>query len=207
MKIKICTPIIGKTLSEFLKNLTQVQAISEMVELRIDGLNLTEKDLILIRKKTVKVAILTSKRKDLILKALDLKFNFIDINLSLMKTIELSKPEKDRIILSFHDFKKTPNIGELREMVNKMKKFKTGVIKIATMVENDQDVKNLFQILLRKNENEKMIVVGMGEKGKLTRFLGPILGSFLTFASTKFGNTAPGQIDIKKIKNIYKLLT
>jgi len=47
-KIKICTPVIGKTLKEFLKNLDQVQEISEMVELRVDSLNLTKKDLILI---------------------------------------------------------------------------------------------------------------------------------------------------------------
>ena len=37
-KIKICTPVIGKTLGEFLENLDRVQEISEMVELRVDGI-------------------------------------------------------------------------------------------------------------------------------------------------------------------------
>jgi len=35
-KIKICTPVIGKTLEEFLNNLDQVQGVSDIVELRVD---------------------------------------------------------------------------------------------------------------------------------------------------------------------------
>ncbi len=35
-KIKICTPVVGKKLKEFLNNLDRVQAISDMVELRVD---------------------------------------------------------------------------------------------------------------------------------------------------------------------------
>ena len=206
MKIKICTPVVGKTLNEFLKNLDQVQKVSEMVELRVDGLNLTKKDLILISKRIRKESILTSRNKEIITNSLNLGFNFIDVDLSIISDLKLSKIERSKIIISFHDHKKTPGIKRLKLLVDQMRKFGSGVIKIATVVNNDQDVKNLFQILLDKKESEKMIIIGMGKSGRVTRIFGPLLGSFLTFASTKFGESAPGQIDIEKMKNIYKLL-
>lgn len=206
-KFKICAPVVGKTLKEFLKNLDQVQEVSEMVELRVDGIkDLNEKDLQLIRKKTVKEAILTSRKKEIILKSLNLGFDFIDIELSLISSLNLSKFDRAKVILSFHDFKKTPEIHELTLLIDRMRECSVGVLKIATMINNEQDIKNLFQILLNKKKNEKMIVVGMGRKGQIIRILGPLLGSFLTFASTKFGKTASGQIDIEKMKYIYKLL-
>ena len=205
--INICTPVMGKTLKEFLRNFDQVQEISDMLELRVDKIkDLSEQDLQLIRKKTIKEAIFTCRRKEIILKALDLGFDYVDVELSLISNLDLSKRGKTKIILSFHDFEKTPNIKKLTSTVNCMRKCNVEVLKIATMINDDQDIKNLFQILLNKKKDEKMIVVGMGEKGKITRVLGPLIGSFLTFASTQFGKTASGQIDIKKMQNIYKLL-
>lgn len=205
-KIRICTPVVGKTLNEFLKNLDKVQEVSEMVELRVDNLNLTQKDLILISKKIKKKAILTSRNKEVIMNSLNLGFDFIDIDLSMMNDLQLSKKDRSRIIISFHDLKKTPGINILRLLVEQIRRFKTGAIKIATVVNDDKDIKNLFQILLDKNESEKMIVIGMGKEGRVTRIFAPLLNSFLTFASTKFGKTAPGQIDINEMKKIYKLL-
>ncbi|MCR4276902.1 MAG: type I 3-dehydroquinate dehydratase [Candidatus Roizmanbacteria bacterium] len=205
-KIKICVPVIGKTLNEFLKNLDKVQEASSMVELRVDGLNLTQNDLILIRKRIKKETILTSRNKEIILSSLNLGFDFVDVDLLMMNDLKLSKNDRSRIIVSFHDHKKTPGINRLKLLVDKMRKFGSGVIKIATVINDDQDVKNLFQILLNKKENEKMIIIGMGRRGQITRIFGPFLGSFLTFASTPFGKTASGQIDINKMKKIYEIL-
>ena len=203
-KIKICTPVLGKTLREFLNNLDQVQEVSEMVELRVDEIrNLNKNDLKLIRERTTKEAIFTSRRKEIILKALDLRFDFIDIDLPLIKNFDLPKQIKSKIIISFHDFKKTPDMFQLNAIVNKIRKLKVEIIKIATKVNNNQDIKNLFKILLNKKKNEKIIVVGMGKKGKITRVLGPLIGSFLTFASTPFGQSAPGQLEISEFKKIY----
>lgn len=206
-KINICSVIVGSSLNEFLKNLDKVQEISELVELRVDLIkNLNENNLRLIRKKTIKKAIFTCRKKEIFLKALNLGFDYIDVKLSLIPNLNLPKRGKTEIILSFHDFKKTPSFQELTTIADHMRKCKIGIIKIATMVNSDQDAKNLFKILLSKKKDEKMIIIGMGEKGKIVRILGPLLGSFLTYASTPYGKTALGQIDINKMQNIYKLL-
>jgi 3-dehydroquinate dehydratase-1 len=200
--------VVGKTLRKFLNNLDQVQAVSDMVELRVDEIkDLSKNDLKLIRKRTTKKVIFTSIRKEIILKVLDLGFDFIDIDLSLIKDFNLSKQTRNKMIISFHDFKKTPDVNKLKTILNVMRKFKHGIIKIATLANNKQDVRNLFMTLLNKKANEKMIMVGMGKKGKATRIFGPLFGSFLTFAKTKYGSSEQGQIDIDKLKNIYKLIT
>ena len=178
-----------------------------MIELRVDKIkNLSENDLQLIRKKTIKEAIFTSRRKEIILKALDLGFDYVDVDLSLISKIKLPKELKTKIIISFHDYKKTPNIQELTLTINRMRECNVEILKIATMVNKTQDINNLFKTLLSKKQDEKMIVIGMGKKGQIIRVLGPFLGSFLTFASTQYGESAPGQIELEKIKNLYKLL-
>jgi 3-dehydroquinate dehydratase I len=207
-KIKICTPVIGRTLKEFLKNLDKVQEISEMVELRVDNIkNISNKDLMLIRKKTVKESIFTCRDKDIILQAFKLGFDCIDVELSLFLSLDLSKRAKTKVILSFHNFNKTPDIQELTRVVNRMRECKVGIIKIATKINKDRDIKNLLQLLLTKKKEEKMIIVGMGKRGRIIRILSPLLGSFLTYASTNYGKSAQGQIDINKLKEFYKLLT
>lgn len=207
MKIKICAVVTGSNLKEFLENLDKVQAVSEMIELRVDEIkNLSQKDLILIRKKAIKETIFTCRDKKIILQAFDLGFDFIDIDFSLITGIKLPKLRKTRIIVSFHDFKKTPSLILLKNIKKKLKQFKPDVMKFATMVNSEEDIKNLLNLLINKDKKEELIVIGMGKKGKITRVVGPLLGSFLTYASTKFGATAQGQIDINKMKNIYKLL-
>ena len=203
-KIKICTPVIGNTLKEFLTNLDKVQEVSEMIELRVDNIeSLSKKDLLLIRKKTIKEAIFTSQKKEIILNALNLGFDYVDIDISLATNIDLIKNMTTKIIISFHDFKKTPSLILLKKIKKRIIQIKPDVMKFATMVNSDKDIINLLNLLLSKNNNEKLIVVGMGQKGKITRILGPILGSFLTFASTSFGKSAPGQLKISELKKIY----
>jgi 3-dehydroquinate dehydratase-1 len=60
--------------------------------------------------------------------------------------------------------------------------------------------------LLNKQDDEKMIVVGMGEEGKLTRVVAPLLGSYLTYASNDYSISAPGQVDIIRLKKLYNEL-
>ncbi|PIQ72406.1 hypothetical protein COS31_00620 [Candidatus Roizmanbacteria bacterium CG02_land_8_20_14_3_00_36_15] len=207
MKIKICTVVTGSNLKKFLKNLDKIQEVSEMIELRVDKIkNLREKDLQLIRKNTIKEAIFTSRIKKIILKAFDLEFDFVDIDFSLITNFDLSKSRKTKIIVSFHDFEKTPSLILLKNIKKKMKQFQPDVMKFATMVNSGADIVNLFKLLLNKSNNEEIIVIGMGEKGKITRVLGPLLGSFLMYASTPYGKTASGQIDIMELKKIYQLI-
>jgi len=221
-KLKICTPVIGKTLNEILKNLDKVQEITEMVELRVDYINnLTEKDLKIIREQTIKESIFTCRKRSegglyqgdersrikIIRQACGLGFDYVDIELSSIKYFDLPLDEKSKIILSFHNFKKTPTVTELQIIRNRMRFCRPDIMKLATMVKKEEDIKVLLRLLLEKEKDEKMIVLGIGEKGKITRILGPIMGNYLTYAATDYGQSTQGQIDVFDLKKIYKFLT
>ena len=221
MNITICTPVTGKTLEEFLKNLEQIQTISDFIELRVDTIEgLTPKDIDIIKSNTTKKTNFISRAKDeggnwkgkdsdrllIIEKAATAGFDYIDVELSTLKDHEINRPEDTKLIVSYHNFDETPKYWKLTGVINEMQKHEPDLIKIATTVKKDDDNQTLFRLLVDRPGEEEWIIIGMGEKGKITRIMAPIMGGHLTFASTKFGETAPGQIDIEELKSLYKQL-
>ena len=75
------------------------------------------------------------------------------------------------------------------------------IIKIATNVINDNDNIELVKLLINKDKD--IIVLGMGEKGKITRIISPLLGGYLTFASVDGNISASGQISLSDLIHIY----
>ena len=220
-KIKICTVVTGKTLKEFLKNLAEIQKVSIFVELRVDYIeNLNDFDLDIIKSQTFKESILTcrslsgggwfkgstEKLMQIIHKAIELKFDYVDVELSKLKLIDKSKCNEDvKIIGSYHNFAETPKYRILQNTINFIFENKfVDIAKIATFVNSEDDVINLTKILISKNPEENLIILGMGKKGKITRIISPLLGGYLTFASTGKCKTAGGQIKLSKLKEIYR---
>ncbi|OGK19042.1 type I 3-dehydroquinate dehydratase [Candidatus Roizmanbacteria bacterium RIFCSPHIGHO2_01_FULL_39_8] len=220
-KIRICTVVTGKYLDEFIGNLKNIQTESDLVELRVDHiLNLKLKDLEIIRNQTKKESIFTcrikkegglflhdeSLRKKILQKGFELEFDHIDIELSTFVKWQPIRNKKTKLIISYHNLEKTPHFWILNKIIFQMNQFLPNILKIATMVTDDYDMTQLYRIMVNKPKKEERIVVGMGEKGKITRILGPLLGSYLTYASTPLSQSAPGQMDIGKLKVIYDSL-
>ena len=72
------------------------------------------------------------------------------------------------------------------------------------MVHSDRESIILLGLLL---DSRPLVVIGMGEKGKVTRIAAPILGSPFTYASLSSGKeTAAGQLDKINLEKIFKIL-
>lgn len=145
-----------------------------------------------------------SLRRNILQKGFDLEFDYIDIELSTIEKWQPKQSEKTKLIISYHNFEKTPHFWVLNKIIFQMNQYSPNVIKIATMVNDEYDNTQLYRIMVNKPKKEERIVVGMGEKGKMTRILGPMLGCYLTYASTPFSQSAPSQVDITELKAIYK---
>jgi len=221
MNIKICTPVIGNTLDFFLSNLVKTQEISNFIELRVDNIkNLSIKDIDIIRQKTNVSAILTCRsmsegglyRKSegdriRILQLAIGKFDYIDIELETVKNHHFNRNNKTKFIISYHNLKETPSFWEIQKIIYLMNLYHPDIIKIATMIQHDYEKTKIYRLLTNKPHNEERIAIGMGEKGKITRIVGPLLGSYLTYASTEWGETDQGQLEIEKLKRIYDSLS
>jgi len=103
---------------------------------------------------------------------------------------EINKLGKPTVI-SFHDFDKTPEIGELKRIVSGMGSNGNIIAKISTMVNSDKDI-DILKKLLENDWEMPLCVIGMGAKGTRTRFLFPTIGSCLTYGYLDVPS-APGQ--------------
>ena len=78
------------------------------------------------------------------------------------------------------------------------------IAKIACTIRSAGDTARLLGLL---DDTRKIVAIGMGEKGRITRVVAPMMGSPFTFASLSEGReTAEGQIDKGRLEDLMKAL-
>jgi len=125
----------------------------------------------------------------------------VDIELSskaiVRDVVGLAKSAKKRVIISHHNFNSTPAKSRLEQTVANGRSGGGDIVKIATMVKNNGDVRKLASLTM---ENKNLITIAMGKRGASSRIFFPQLGSLLTYApidDTTDATTAPGQLPLK----------
>jgi len=223
MGVKICIPIVGVSMDQFIGNMRSVQGVAKFIELRTDFVEgLKPQNISQIKHNVNRESIFTCRRSDeggkfqgseeervaILKEALSLGFDYIDIELSTLqeRRLDLSSRGKTKVIVSYHNFEGTPEEDTIRKIIQTMKKHQPDIIKIATQIVRPEDNDKLFRLMLDETLGLPRIIIGMGELGKITRVFGPVVGSYLTYASTDDQETAPGQIDINNMRKIYRLI-
>src|SRR5215469_10788469 len=102
-----------------------------------------------------------------------------------------AKASKKAVIVSFHDFEKTPPFEELKTIATKAAKHGT-IVKISAMVKSNEDIATL-QKLLDGGLDVPVCIIGMGAFGTQTRVTFPAQGSCLTYGYLDTPS-APGQM-------------
>ena len=112
------------------------------------------------------------------------------------KVSALAARHQKALIVSYHDFQKTPAADELRQIIRKASNC-GAVVKIATLVQTDADVATLHDLLSEKCA-ARICLLGMGKLGPQTRALFPKLGSCLTYGYLD-APVAPGQVYAREL--------
>lgn len=210
----VCVSIGDVTVDDCLKILKNV----EFAEIRMDRMEITKKDVKRIFSAHKKLIATfkegyapQEKREDLLIEAIEQGAAYVDVDLSSPKDffLRINKKAKEKgtkLIVSYHNFKRTESLPELIEIVSSCLSI-GDYGKISCMVKEDEDNLNLLKLLKIPEFKGKVIVTGMGEKGKITRILSPILGSPFTFACYKKGKEmAEGQVQMDTLLEIFSLL-
>ncbi len=100
------------------------------------------------------------------------------------------------IIVSEHDFEKTPDLSHLEKIAAKANSLGASIIKIATMAHNYQDLIRLMDFTAGKRKN--LVTIAMGEHGAISRVAAPVFGSLFTYGFVK-KSVAPGQLSVQKL--------
>jgi len=187
-----------------------------MLELRLDLIGETPDRLIPAIPKSIQTVVTCrpgihkeEERAALLKHGLELGAAFVDVETessdvflnNIQKCAELNNA---KLILSYHNFERTPGLEDLESVMIGCFERGGDIAKIATRVHGTDDVLNLIALY---NLPGQKVILGMGALGRILRIVGPYLGGVFTFASLEEGKeTAPGQLSIKEMNDIYKVI-
>ena len=121
--------------------------------------------------------------------------------------IREAKEKGVKVIVSCHDFKSTPGKEEILSILEQEEEAGADIAKVALMPKNHADVLNTLAAITENPTKIPVIAIAMGELGKVSRILGPALGSYLTYASTGKGReSAPGQLMVEEIRRVLNII-
>ncbi|MCB1107843.1 MAG: shikimate dehydrogenase [Chlamydiia bacterium] len=207
------TVSIQGSFEEAKHSILEGQKKGEMIELRIDLMEKQDLTHISKLRHLCKLPVIfTVRRKDQggafegnerereekFQELLPLKPDFIDLEYDCAFADALD-PSIPRIV-SYHDFEKTPE--DLEKILPQLNHFPAKIKKIATFANSSLDALRMLNFV------QKHHVAGMcmGEKGGITRLLGPVVDSPLVY--TFLGEaTAPGQLSLEELTGLYRYLT
>ena len=132
---------------------------------------------------------------------LDIEYNTLKKNKELAKYL---KSTKTKLLVSWHDFKKTPNSTVLKNQIKQMSKFSSNV-KIVSTAKSTEDATRMLELYNKKGKSN-LISFAMGDAGRISRILCLYLGSPYTYVSLGKA-VAPGQFSVDEVNKIINLKT
>ncbi|MEA1944027.1 MAG: type I 3-dehydroquinate dehydratase [Euryarchaeota archaeon] len=222
------TKIVAAIADDPLNN--AIRAVSEgadMIEIRIDLLNYPTDSLYSLFRElsdTIRVPIIATNRMqaegggfaghekeriEILLSVLEM-VDAVDIELRAEEeyrdmVVRDAKEEGKWVIISYHDFLRTPNRGAMRKILSDCFDAGSDIAKLAATPHSYNDALRLLELTL-DYASESVCIIGMGEYGVHTRVIAPLYGSALAYTSVG-DPTAPGQLGIRELKGMLKTLS
>ncbi|WP_053361953.1 type I 3-dehydroquinate dehydratase [Bacillus sp. FJAT-27251] len=233
---KVCVPLTGKSISELREEAALVKTVdADMVEWRADFFNDIEEfgevmaALTVIRSSLPEIPLIFTFRsskeggeKELSLEAY-VKLNervtesglvdFIDVELfsdegAVRKLVKKAHENQVLVIVSTHDFEKTPPKEEILYRLRKAQELGGDLPKIAVMPNDASDVLTLLEathMMSTTYADRPIVAISMAGTGMISRLAGELFGSALTFGTANKAS-APGQMPAAELKKVLSLL-
>jgi 3-dehydroquinate dehydratase type I len=201
----------------------EVNRLADLIELRADYLRGAKLALLLENRQ--KPFIVTNRSKEeggqykgeerkrlsVLQEAIDLGADYIDVELATERSSLqglIRNKRGTQVILSFHDFRRTPSPKELQRLFGQMIRLGADVIKIVPFAKSWEDNLNILSLIpFAKARRQKIVAFCMGEKGKISRIFSPFLGAAWTYASLNQSRaSAPGQLTVRELTDIWKTM-
>jgi 3-dehydroquinate dehydratase-1 len=233
---KICAPIVGKTVGELIEEVEFLKSLDlDIVEWRVDffdsvdNIEAVKTALSQIRSILKDTPLIFTFRR--LNEGGEREISpayYVELNTAVVKTgqveiidTELSIDQDDLkmlietahsngvfVIISNHDFDKTPSKEEIVGRLRKAQELGGDLPKIAVMPKSAADVLTLLDatnIMKELYDDTPVITMSMDGLGVISRLAGEIFGSALTFGAAKKAS-APGQIAVTELKEFLDLL-
>jgi 3-dehydroquinate dehydratase type I len=224
---RICICIAENSLEGARAAIDKAMPHADLIEIRADYLGETELEPILIQR--TKPFIVTNRRKEeggrfegedserleMLKQAMDLGADYIDVEVGseevLLQSLideQRKNREKTELVLSYHDFRETPSSPALYDLFDRMVEIKAEIVKIVTFAQSYEDNLRILSLIpYAKKRGQEIIALCMGEKGKISRILAPMMGAVWSYASSSHGRgSAPGQLTAQELRELWRQL-
>ena len=233
---KICVPLVGETIAQLKEEASFLKGLGiDIVEWRVDFFNQVDdiekvkEALVDIRSILPNIPLLFTFRshKEGGEREVSTPYYF-QLNKSIAETglldiidVELFNDENEVktlieaahaknvfVIISNHDFHKTPVKEEIIARLRKAQELGGDIPKIAVMPTSAADVLTLLDATNTMNEqfaDRPFITMSMAGKGVISRLAGEVFGSAVTFGAAN-KPSAPGQVAVKELRSVLNLI-
>jgi 3-dehydroquinate dehydratase-1 len=123
------------------------------------------------------------------------------------RVVDGAHGHETRVILSYHNFGYTPGLELLVQRFLEAERLGGDVAKVAVMPRDRDDVLTLLAATSQAEARARipLISMSMGPLGAVTRMIGGVFGSSLSFAVGE-GSSAPGQMPIDDLNAVYEVI-
>jgi 3-dehydroquinate dehydratase type I len=221
----ICIPIVAEGTAPAVEMMERATPLADLLEFRIDRIrDLNLESLLAARRIPV---IVTNRRREegggfpgteeervaLLLAAARLGADYVDIE---TETAPALKEELRRECLrsgtkrisSWHDFSGTPSKALLKRKLAALMADGPDIVKIATLAGDTADGFRVLELIPHaRQKGQAIIAFCMGEVGRISRIIAPMLGSAISYAPLELeGASAPGQLTAARMRGILDAL-
>lgn len=235
-QVKICVPLLGKTCTELIEQLALIRKHEpDIIEFRADWYEavmekaklcatlrqlrdqMGERPLLFTFRSKAEGgerSISWNEYKELLLCVAESRLvDAVDVEVFMQEAeapafIAMLQNNGVKVIGSNHHFSNTPSYEQMKELLCRMQGMGVDVAKLAVMPVMPEDVLSLLQVtydMAVQHGEVPVITMAMGKLGAISRMCGGMYGSVLTFASVA-RQSAPGQVQIEKLREILELL-
>lgn len=231
---KICVPIVARTLEEANSQSYEIANLSaDLIEIRGDFLELySDAEYVVsliheVQRITSRPSIYTFRTGreggnrniseedyvDLLEKVISSNVpELVDIELFTTETeveslVALAHEHGIKVVMSNHDFEKTPDKQEIFERLMRMEELGADIAKIAVMPRDIYDVNVLLgaTCIAKKTLDIPIVTMSMGKMGAISRMAGEVFGSSITFGTVGRAS-APGQIHVDELSQVLEII-
>jgi 3-dehydroquinate dehydratase/shikimate dehydrogenase len=224
---KICLCLTAKTINRNLEILDKYRKFTDLAELRVDCLDPDERLSIRRFPGLAGLPVILTIRRDtdggyfesgegarvgLLARGLSfaeadsrLNFAYVDIedDLEVPSLEEAARTFGTRIIRSYHNVQGV--IDDIPAKIKSMQRSGDEIVKVAVTVNSTNDVLRVLQA--SRTTGREKILIAMGHFGIYSRILAEKFGSFLSYSSALSESeipTAPGQLDVQELSEMYR---
>ncbi|TQR16388.1 type I 3-dehydroquinate dehydratase [Psychrobacillus soli] len=231
---KIIVPLMGKNIEQLLVEIKTIKQVTpDIVEWRadvleeIENLEVVKKTVSTIREALFPTPLLFTFRshreggnkiiedayyKELLESIIQTKaIDLIDVELffpNVSEIVETAKAHDIYVVMSSHDFEKTPVKEEIIWRLRRMQELGAHIPKIAVMPKIPTDVLTLLDATYTMKSlyaDRPIITMSMASTGAISRIAGQVFGSAATFGAGVEAS-APGQIPAEELRKMLNVL-